>query len=469
VAASREQLSRALSDDIRPQDPPGVDVTGDKSLILQFNGDDSRELISLRPLYASEPLFAAIVDDCLESVAWTSMTLNGLLEDAADCATLQELRQRQLVRLLREYCLARLWVEYGVEPSGVIGFGTGQLAAACIAGVMDIEAACQLCIAATEPGHDSAGAARAVARAGVMEILQYVGLGVSVWHAPQLGMSEIVGPAKRVAAVCRILGSHAIAHSSSDISGQTSLALEDSLQACVGRVTLSPTTIPYLSVVNGQVTECDAVDLLEYWRGTYELLTGTGDRRPVEPAKIALLVEPRCKLVREGEGQSVAAEKLCGHLPDSSRTVDRRTLLELLADLWEEGASIDWNGMSLSPQGSRIALPVYPFERTRHWIEAGSSELAGSPGRHIGAEVRHAEAGAQLESVIAGVWAEVLGVPSIEWDDRFLEVGGDSLVGVRIAEQIQSLFGVELPLDELIRSDTTVRRVARLISDRLSS
>jgi acyl transferase domain-containing protein len=467
VAASREQLLRTLSDDMRVRSAAGVDATDDKSLILQFNGDDSRELGSLRPLYVSEPAFAAIVNECLESVAYTSVTLDELLKDRADAATLQELRKRQLVRLLREYCLARLWLRYGVEPAGVIGFGTGQLAAACVAGVMDIGAACRLCIAAAA-SEDGERATRAIVRAGATEVLNYAGLGVSVWHAPQPGMSEILGSAKRVAAVCRILANRGIAHSPPDITGEIGNALENELQTCVERITLSPATIPYLSVVDGRVTEYREVDSIEYWRGACEQEAVAGDRQPIEPAQIALLVEPR-KLAREENGQFVAAAKVYGPLLDSSEAVDRRMLLKLLADLWEAGAPIDWNGMSLSPDGSRIALPVYPFERTRHWIDTASSELASSPNEQGGAEPHAPEVGAELESTIASVWAEALGVSSIELDDRFLDIGGDSLVGIRIAEQIESLFGVDLPLDELIRSDTTVRRVAGLISNRLAS
>uniref|UniRef100_UPI00114CA987 non-ribosomal peptide synthetase n=1 Tax=Streptomyces sparsogenes TaxID=67365 RepID=UPI00114CA987 len=49
--------------------------------------------------------------------------------------------------------------------------------------------------------------------------------------------------------------------------------------------------------------------------------------------------------------------------------------LEALAQLWAEGADVDWSGL---PPARRIGLPAYPFERTRHWVEsiAGSGRAA---------------------------------------------------------------------------------------------
>ncbi|MDW6057207.1 beta-ketoacyl synthase N-terminal-like domain-containing protein [Streptomyces sp. FXJ1.4098] len=55
--------------------------------------------------------------------------------------------------------------------------------------------------------------------------------------------------------------------------------------------------------------------------------------------------------------------------------------LEALAQLWAEGANLDWSGWSDwsgLPPARRIGLPAYPFERTRHWVEstAGSGRAA---------------------------------------------------------------------------------------------
>ncbi|HYH78313.1 MAG TPA: amino acid adenylation domain-containing protein, partial [Longimicrobium sp.] len=50
------------------------------------------------------------------------------------------------------------------------------------------------------------------------------------------------------------------------------------------------------------------------------------------------------------------------------------------------------------------------------------------------------------EEVLAGIWAEVLGVERVGAEDSFFEVGGHSLVATRVAARVRTVFGVDLPL-----------------------
>ncbi|MFJ2773105.1 amino acid adenylation domain-containing protein [Streptomyces sp. NPDC087300] len=70
--------------------------------------------------------------------------------------------------------------------------------------------------------------------------------------------------------------------------------------------------------------------------------------------------------------------------------------LESLAQLWIDGADVDWSGL---PAGRRIGLPAYPFEPTRHWVEARTGAGAGAdavgPGS-TGTAAAHAPARTEL-------------------------------------------------------------------------
>src|SRR6185436_21008322 len=50
---------------------------------------------------------------------------------------------------------------------------------------------------------------------------------------------------------------------------------------------------------------------------------------------------------------------------------DQAVLLAALGQLWLAGVPVDWAGFYASERRRRIALPTYPFERRRYWIEAG--------------------------------------------------------------------------------------------------
>jgi acyl carrier protein len=64
-------------------------------------------------------------------------------------------------------------------------------------------------------------------------------------------------------------------------------------------------------------------------------------------------------------------------------------------------------------------------------------------------------------AVIAEVWREVLGVPTIGPDDDFLALGGDSLIAVRIAARLRQRLGCELGPSALFQGGT-VAGLARL-------
>lgn len=60
----------------------------------------------------------------------------------------------------------------------------------------------------------------------------------------------------------------------------------------------------------------------------------------------------------------------------------------------------------------------------------------------------------EIETRLAGIWAETLGAERIGVDDSFFEVGGHSLLAIRIVARIEEQFGVVLPLKALFQNPT---------------
>jgi acyl carrier protein len=71
-----------------------------------------------------------------------------------------------------------------------------------------------------------------------------------------------------------------------------------------------------------------------------------------------------------------------------------------------------------------------------------------------------------LETAVAEIWTEVLGVESIGASDGFFHVGGTSLAAMEVMLRICNRFEVDLPLQSIFQADT-VAALARLAEARI--
>ncbi len=60
----------------------------------------------------------------------------------------------------------------------------------------------------------------------------------------------------------------------------------------------------------------------------------------------------------------------------------------------------------------------------------------------------------EVEEILSGIWTEVLGVERIGMHDHFFDLGGYSILGVKVVSRVQEAFGVSLPLHTLFQAPT---------------
>jgi acyl carrier protein/short-subunit dehydrogenase len=102
---------------------------------------------------------------------------------------------------------------------------------------------------------------------------------------------------------------------------------------------------------------------------------------------------------------------------------------------------------------------------TRSRILGAVDQLLPSPGAvHPRPEMRtpYLAPRNDLERTVAAIWQDVLGIERVGIHDSFFELGGDSLVGLKLIAQVQKQLQVEIPAVDLYKGPT-VSRLADMV------
>lgn len=161
-------------------------------------------------------------------------------------------------------------------------------------------------------------------------------------------------------------------------------------------------------------------------------------------------------------------------LPDSGPAAEARPqLLSALGRLWLAGVVPDWSALHHGAR-RRIPLHTYPFERQPYWIDPPTPPSAGpgEGGRFTITRLPAADGRAtptdDLERRVRDIWEEVLGVEGIGAHDDFFDLGGQSILAVRLTQRIKREFGLEFGIAVLFEA-RTVAHLAALLREALAS
>ncbi|MCP4662656.1 MAG: acyltransferase domain-containing protein, partial [bacterium] len=144
-------------------------------------------------------------------------------------------------------------------------------------------------------------------------------------------------------------------------------------QAELGKVELRAPRIPYLSNLTGTWIRPEEATDPGYWvrhlRSTVRF-SASVEELLSRPERILLEVGPGRSLgalVRQHPGGREA--RVVASLHRTRNRSEAEFLLRTLGELWLGGAGVDWTGFYAHQRRRRVALPTYPFERKRYWIE----------------------------------------------------------------------------------------------------
>jgi acyl transferase domain-containing protein len=404
VARDREGAVAALRDPQRAVSGQR-ERGGTRPIVFLFPGLGDQSVGMARELYEAEPLFREQVDLCAgKLVPWLDVDLRQVMfppearasapaagagrpdlramlrgdrrsGDPAE-ARLRQTAFAQPACFVVEHALARLLMSWGIEPQAMIGYSVGEYVAACLAGALSLDDALALVAGRAKLIQGlPAGAMLAVPRAeGEVRPLLDAELSLAATNGPHFCV--VGGPVEAVEALDRRLGERGV----SCIRLRTTHAFHSAmmepavspLTEIARGVAMSPPRIPWVSNVTGTWITADDLADPAYWarhmRGTIRFAEGIGELLQ-EPDRVFLEVGPGSTLgTLVKQHPAAAADRVAvPTLREGSPELD--FLLEAVGRLWIAGVDVDWPRFHGGERRRKVALPTYPFERQRYWID----------------------------------------------------------------------------------------------------
>lgn len=358
-------------------------------LVLVFPGQGGQWAGMGRSLLR-EPVFRGVIEDCERAMSrFQSWSLAEMIGGEDKDQELERVEVIQPALFAMQVGLASLWRSLGVTPQAVIGHSMGEIAAACVAGALTLEDACQVvCMRSQLVRRASGHGGMMVVALGEAQVrpflTDYLGrLEVGVINGPHStvlsgepqALDEVMARLAESGVFCRRVKVDYASHS------PQMEALRNDLIAQLRTVKGRRPELPLYSTVTGERRD-EPLDA-EYWQqnlaqpvrfwSALQRLAEDGFDTFVELSPHPILLSA----LEEGLSDRVPGLTVVSSMVRGTDELAQR--LSALGRLYTAGYPLDWTRLS-SPGSSVVSLPKTAWQRQRYWIDKPAAR-ASAPGR----------------------------------------------------------------------------------------
>lgn len=368
--------------------PTGVRKGVARPVVFMFSGQGSQYAEMAKELYAAEPSFRLVVDECSTLLKpYLGIDLRTILLSEDSAAATEQLLQTAITQpalFVVEYALAKLWMEWGVQPEAMMGHSIGEYVAACLAGVFSLQDALKLVAIRGRLMQELPRGSMLAVPLSESDIRPYLNAELNLAALNEASRCVVSGPTEAIEALAAQLEGNGIQsrplHTSHAFHSAMMEPILEPFAAQVSSVTRNAPKIRFVSNVTGRwITDAQATDPT-YWT--------THLRQAVRFADgvATLAQEPNRILLEVGPGRTLAT--LAGRHPNAKEMLilsslrhpeakgsNAAFLLNTLGQLWVAGVALDVAGYYRHEERYRVSLPTYPWERQRYWIEPGNPAM----------------------------------------------------------------------------------------------
>ncbi|HET9205040.1 MAG TPA: type I polyketide synthase, partial [Burkholderiaceae bacterium] len=492
TADSREALVRALREhaagaDAGTEHAPSR-ATAKPRIVFVCPGQGAQWPGMVRELLRQDADFDASVRRCDEAARpWLDVSIRDLLlADPAEAATLLEridVVQPVLVALSIAYAQ---WLRAkGIAPDAVVGHSMGEVAAAHVAGALDLADAMRIvCRRSALMRATSGNGAMALidlpmaeAQARVANLGDRVAVAVNnsprscvVSGDPQ-AVREVMQSLEAEQIFCRLINVDVASHSPQMAAPAASLAAElTGLKAHDLRT-------PMVSTALGRSCAGDELgagywarnmrDPVRFAEAVQQLLGESAGRETVfielgpHPVLLPAVQQTAQAITASRAGAPRVHTVACGRREESAAMA----LLGAAGALWALGAELDWAAVHGPTPALFIDLPKYPWQRERHWAVAAELPQHGPAAQVVTRPGEEA-----LGWLQAPAWVTQAAPEAHMRPTSCLVTGDDAAAAAQLAEELRGLgwaarFAVLDALTPALMQRPVPQTVVVLVSD----
>ncbi len=373
-----------------------------------------------RQLYETAPVFREAIDQCdtILRSEWEHPLVgswlpkpNGVLYPQAEKANIQtpllnQTAYTQPALFAIEYALAKLWESWGIEPDLVLGHSLGEYVAATVAGVFSLEDGLKLIATRGRLMQQlPAGGEMVSVMAAESQVRQLIasspGIAIAAINGPE--STVISGESVAVRAMQCQLELAGIKTKQLQVSHAFHSPLMEPMlaefEAVANQFTYNQPQTQIISNVTGTIGD-RSIATAQYWvnhvrqpvrfaQGMAALdKLGYQTFLEIGPKPILLGMARQCLPEKTGvwlpslrpsliplptplsQAGAVGIPFERGKPDDTELfSSDWQQMLSSLGQLYLQGVKIDWIGFDRNYTRQKVALPTYPFQRQRYWVD----------------------------------------------------------------------------------------------------
>jgi acyl transferase domain-containing protein/acyl carrier protein len=369
----------------KPVRAPGAHAEAPQLVAFMFPGIGAQHAGMGAALYREAVVYREAIDRCAALLQpllgrdIRSALQPGAEEDGEVAAHLADAPFGMACVVAVEIALTELWRSRGVQPACLIGHSLGEYAAAWAAGVFTLAQVLELVVLRGELIRRTQEGAMLVVSLDEAALRARLPACLSIAAVNAERLCMVSGAARDIADFERVLGAAKVVTQRLGVDRAAHSALLDpvldAFRAALAGMQLRPPAVPFLSNISGTWITAEQATSADYWvrhmRETVRFADGVA----------VLLGEGRHALLEIGPGRGLATLARRHALARREHCIlaslhggeksgdDARAFAQALGALWCAGAAVDTAQPLAGTRARRMALPGYPFERQRHWLE----------------------------------------------------------------------------------------------------